>query len=199
MKMIRTTNPGTQGHSVQADGNWVHSSRKRTMTTNNLVPIEHHNRLTAGPAAWTDTRVPADVFSVAQSRLRHWQRRRRQTRLSHAAGRPLEAGAGLIPMPCTRHMSHYTGRVPTKFCRERASHQGVPAHLSGLSTARLGEKAMDVEGGPLSGYLPLFIGVPRADAYDRITMRHLPQIRFASCQGLLDSAQAQATAQGGGP
>lgn len=67
MKMIRTTNPGTQGHSVQADGTWVHSSRKRTMTTNNLVPIEHHNRLTAGPAAWTDTRVPADVFSVAQA------------------------------------------------------------------------------------------------------------------------------------
>ena len=30
---------------------------------------------------------------------------------------------------------------------------------------------MDVEGGPLSGYLPLFIGRTEADAYDRIMMR----------------------------
>lgn len=37
------------------------------MNTANLVPIEHHNRLTMGPAAWTDTRVPADVFMVAQA------------------------------------------------------------------------------------------------------------------------------------
>ena len=33
----------------------------------NLVPIEDHNRLTAGPSAWTDTRVPAEVFNVARA------------------------------------------------------------------------------------------------------------------------------------
>ena len=35
------------------------------MTTGNLVPIERHNRLTAGPAVWTDTRVPIEVFGIA--------------------------------------------------------------------------------------------------------------------------------------
>lgn len=75
-------------------------------------------------------------------------------------------------MPCTRHMSHYTGaRADEVFVGNVPATQGVPAHLSGLSTARLGEKAMDVEGGPLSGYLPLFIGRTEADAYDRIMMR----------------------------
>lgn len=31
-----------------------------------LVPIEDHNRLTAGPAVYTDTRVPAKSFNVAR-------------------------------------------------------------------------------------------------------------------------------------
>ena len=35
------------------------------MTTGNLVPIERHNRLIAGPAVWTDTRVPIEVFGIA--------------------------------------------------------------------------------------------------------------------------------------
>lgn len=32
-----------------------------------LVPLALHNQLTAGPAAWTDTRVPAEAFHVARA------------------------------------------------------------------------------------------------------------------------------------
>ena len=46
---------------------------------------------------------------------------------------------------------------------------------------------MDVEGGPLSGYLPLFIGRTEADAYDRIMMRRtFPNQRgLVNCQDYL--------------
>lgn len=32
-----------------------------------LVPMEMHNLLTAGPAAWTDTRVPSEVWYIARA------------------------------------------------------------------------------------------------------------------------------------
>jgi len=32
-----------------------------------LVPIEEHNRLTAGPAPWTTTRISEEAFQLARS------------------------------------------------------------------------------------------------------------------------------------
>jgi hypothetical protein len=59
----------------------------------------------------------------------------------------------------------FVGNVPAK--------TGVPEYLTSLRTARLGEKALDIEGRPLSPehMLPLFIGRTEADAYDRIMMK----------------------------
>lgn len=37
------------------------------ITDTNFVPLEQHNQLTAGPAPWTETRVPAQVFHVARA------------------------------------------------------------------------------------------------------------------------------------
>lgn len=37
------------------------------MTTETLVPLDQHNRLTAGLAPWTETRVPAQIFHVARA------------------------------------------------------------------------------------------------------------------------------------
>ena len=37
------------------------------MTDPELIPLDQHHRLTAGPAPWTDTRVPAQVFHVARA------------------------------------------------------------------------------------------------------------------------------------
>ncbi len=37
------------------------------MTEAQLVPLEQHNALTARPAPWTDTRVPAQVWHVARA------------------------------------------------------------------------------------------------------------------------------------
>ena len=50
---------------------------------------------------------------------------------------------------------------------------GVPEHLRGLTTARLGDQARDIEGNKIEPeYMrPLFIGRAEADAYDRILMR----------------------------
>lgn len=33
----------------------------------NLVPLEMHNRLTAGPAPWTATRLPSELWHVARA------------------------------------------------------------------------------------------------------------------------------------
>ena len=35
--------------------------------TPGLVPLEEHNRLTAGPAPWTATRISEELFQVARS------------------------------------------------------------------------------------------------------------------------------------
>lgn len=37
------------------------------MTEAKFVPLEQHNALTAGPAPWTDTRVPDQVWHVARA------------------------------------------------------------------------------------------------------------------------------------
>ena len=37
------------------------------MTEAELVPLELHNALTAGPAPWTDTRVPARMWHVTRA------------------------------------------------------------------------------------------------------------------------------------
>lgn len=79
-------------------------------------------------------------------------------------------------------MKHYTGARPNEvFVGNTPAKDGVPKHLSGLSTARLGEQALDIEGNKLDpAYMrPLFIDKGEAGEYDRImmqrTFRHLPR------------------------
>ena len=85
-------------------------------------------------------------------------------------------------------MSHYTGaRADEVFVGNVPATQGVPAHLFWPSTARLGRRRWTLSG-PLSGYLPLFIGRTEADAYDRIMMRRtFPNQRAGELSGLLDT------------
>jgi hypothetical protein len=71
-------------------------------------------------------------------------------------------------------MSHYTGaRADEVFVGNTETKNGVPGHLRGLTTARLGEQALDIEGKkiPPEYMRPLFVGRAEADAYNRIMMR----------------------------
>lgn len=71
-------------------------------------------------------------------------------------------------------MSHFTGAKPNDvFVGNTETKNGVPEHLRGLTTARLGEQALDIDGKKIEPeYMrPLFIGRAEADAYDRIMMR----------------------------
>jgi len=71
-------------------------------------------------------------------------------------------------------VSHFTGAKPNDvFVGNTETKNGVPEHLRGLTTARLGEQALDIDGKKIEPeYMrPLFIGRAEADAYDRIMMR----------------------------
>lgn len=71
-------------------------------------------------------------------------------------------------------MSHYTGaRADEVFVGNTETKNGVPAHLLGLTTVRLGDQALDIEGKKIDPeYMrPLFVGRTEADPYDRIMMR----------------------------
>lgn len=59
------------------------------------------------------------------------------------------------------------------------SAEGVPAYLSELKSARLGEQAFDIEGRKISSaYMrPLFVGQSEADRYDAIMMQRLSEAR----------------------
>lgn len=71
-------------------------------------------------------------------------------------------------------MSHYTGaRADEVFVGNTQTKDGVPEHLRGLTTARLGDQALDIERKKIDPeYMrPMFVGRAEADAYDRIMMR----------------------------
>lgn len=71
-------------------------------------------------------------------------------------------------------MSHYTGGKPDEvFVGNTETKNGVPEHLRGLRTARLGEQALDIEGKKIDQdhMRPLFVGKSEADAYHRIMMK----------------------------
>jgi len=71
-------------------------------------------------------------------------------------------------------MSHYTGaRADEVFVGNTETKNGVPEHLRGMTTVRLGDQALDIEGNKIEPeYMrPLFVGRTEADAYDRIMMR----------------------------
>lgn len=71
-------------------------------------------------------------------------------------------------------MSHYTGARPDEvFVGNTETKNGVPEYLRGMTTARLGDQALDIEGKKIEPeYMrPLFVGRAEADAYDRIMMR----------------------------
>lgn len=71
-------------------------------------------------------------------------------------------------------MSHYIGaKTDEVFVGNTETKNGVPEHLRGLSTARLGEQALDIEGTKIDpAYMrPLFVGKSEADAYHRIMMK----------------------------
>ncbi|ADC73097.1 hypothetical protein TK90_2610 (plasmid) [Thioalkalivibrio sp. K90mix] len=57
---------------------------------------------------------------------------------------------------------------------------GVPEYLSHLKTARVGEKALDLDGNPLPPDLhrPLFIGQSEVAEYNRIKEHQLTRIRM---------------------
>ena len=70
-------------------------------------------------------------------------------------------------------MNQYTGAKPDEvFVGNTETKNGIPEHLRGLRTARLGKQALDIEGKKIEPeYMrPLFIGRAEADAYDRIMM-----------------------------
>lgn len=78
-------------------------------------------------------------------------------------------------------MSHYTGARPDEvFVGNTQTRDGVPEHLRGLTTARLGDQALDIEGKKIAPeYMrPLFIGRTEADTYDRIMMRRTFPVQF---------------------
>lgn len=71
-------------------------------------------------------------------------------------------------------MSHYTGARPDEvFVGNTQTKDGVPEYLRSLTTVRLGDQALDIEGKKIEPeYMrPLFVGRAEADAYDRIMMR----------------------------
>lgn len=71
-------------------------------------------------------------------------------------------------------MSHYAGKRDNEiFVGNVDASTGIPPHLSGLKTARLGEQALDIYGAKLdpSDMLPLFIGRSEGNAYHRIMMK----------------------------
>ena len=70
-------------------------------------------------------------------------------------------------------MSHYQGKRDDEiFVGNVETSVGIRAYLSGLTTARLGEQALDIYGKKLDPkeHLPLFIGKSEGNAYDRIMM-----------------------------
>lgn len=72
-------------------------------------------------------------------------------------------------------MSHYQGKREGEiFVGNVKTVRGIPAYLSDLKTARLGEQALDIDGGKLdTGYmLPLFINQNEQNIYNRIMIRH---------------------------
>lgn len=77
-------------------------------------------------------------------------------------------------------MSCYVGkREDEVFIGNVPVQEGVPGHLSQLKTARLGEKALDIDGNNLPGHQPLFIHRSESDAYHRIMMnKTFPGTRF---------------------
>ena len=71
-------------------------------------------------------------------------------------------------------MSHYKGaQAGEVFVGNTETKNGVPEHLRELTTVRLGDQALDIEGKNIDPeYMrPLFVGRAEADAYDRIMMR----------------------------
>lgn len=71
-------------------------------------------------------------------------------------------------------MSHYTGsRADEVFVGNTRTKDGIPEHLRGLRTARLGEQALDIEGKKIdpAHMRPLFVGRSESGEYDRIMMR----------------------------
>jgi hypothetical protein len=71
-------------------------------------------------------------------------------------------------------MSHYTGLQSNEiFVGNTLTEDGVPEHLRGLTTARLGEQALDIDGNKISPehMRPLFIGRNEAETFHRIMMR----------------------------
>jgi len=61
------------------------------------------------------------------------------------------------------------------FVGNTRSVSGIPSHLSGLKTARLGRVAYDLDGKKIANdyMLPLLIGKEEAAQYDRIMMARL--------------------------
>lgn len=71
-----------------------------------LVPLELHNELTAGPAPWTSTRVPAEVFHVARAIYgsSDLEDEKRVYRTLQGALWKLTEGKALVPVEPTQGM-----------------------------------------------------------------------------------------------
>ena len=70
-------------------------------------------------------------------------------------------------------MAKYQGKKESEFFAGNTyTENGIPEHVKGLKTARLGAQALDIEGHTINPDLmrPLFIDNSEAKAYDRIMM-----------------------------
>ena len=77
-------------------------------------------------------------------------------------------------------MAKYTGAKPDEvFLGNTETNRGIPDHLSGLKTVRLGEQALDIYGHkiPADHMLPMFINRSESDAYDRLMTQRFSEIR----------------------
>lgn len=89
------------------------------MTDSELIPLDQHHRLTAGPAPWTDTRVPAKAFHAARAAFgtESWEDDQRVYRTMQAALMtlaPAEPVAWKVYHPKNPRCS-YIGDLPTEF------------------------------------------------------------------------------------
>ena len=101
------------------------------MTESDLVPLDQHHRLTAGPAPWTDTRVPAQVFHVARAVFgtSSHEDDQRVYRTVQAAlmtlGKPANQAAGEVPAELVSRFLAWP--LPDEVCADScASVQGYP-------------------------------------------------------------------------
>lgn len=64
-------------------------------------------------------------------------------------------------------MAQYVGRNPDElWVGNVEASTGIPKYLANLKTARLGDVALDVDGNPIEGMLPMFVHKSESVSFD---------------------------------